>query len=51
MQASKDLGNGFRHHGVATDIAADGGLVVRSATGLAETVAVTALRTLSLLDA
>ena len=37
--------------GVATDIAADGGLVVRSATGLAETVAVTALRTLSLLDA
>lgn len=36
--------------GVATDIAASGGLVVRSATGLAETVAVPALRRLSLLE-
>lgn len=35
--------------GVATDIDAGGGLVVRSATGLAETVAVPALRSLSLL--
>ena len=36
--------------GVATDIGAGGGLVVRSATGLAETVSVTALRELTLLD-
>lgn len=36
--------------GVATDIATDGGLVVRSATGHAETVAVGALRGLSLLE-
>ena len=36
--------------GVAADIDAGGGLVVRSATGLAETVAVTALRSLSLLE-
>lgn len=36
--------------GVAADIDAGGGLVVRSATGLVEAVAVTALRSLSLLD-
>lgn len=36
--------------GLATDITTDGGLVVRSATGLAETVAVGALRTISLLE-